>query len=172
MEFGRAMGNDEPVTPVFPNSDYCTGIAGVIAIIEALIRRSEKGGSYVIDVSTNIKLCSASNNRKVALNYYSQWLVNSCGVYTDDVWQRVWNANGRRSFRHYHNMLYSIPLVLGMIRANSEEKLFRPEFFEDREVKHLGTSIRAVKPILQFPEGKVELGFNVGTRTNGVDQPR
>ena len=22
MEFGRAMGNDEPVTPVFPNSDY------------------------------------------------------------------------------------------------------------------------------------------------------
>lgn len=21
-EFGRAMGNDEPVTPVFPNSDY------------------------------------------------------------------------------------------------------------------------------------------------------
>ncbi|KAK5132143.1 hypothetical protein LTR16_000023 [Cryomyces antarcticus] len=157
MEFGRAMGNDEPVTPVFPNSDYCTGIAGVIAIIEALIRRSEKGGSYVIDV---------------ALNYYSQWLVNSCGVYTDDVWQRVWNANGRRSFRHYHNMLYSIPLVLGMIRANSEEKLFRPEFFEDREVKHLGTSIRAVKPILQFPEGKVELGFNVGTRTNGVDQPR
>lgn len=25
MGFGRAMGNNEPVTPVFPNSDYCTG---------------------------------------------------------------------------------------------------------------------------------------------------
>jgi hypothetical protein len=22
LEYGRAMGNDEPVTPVFPNSDY------------------------------------------------------------------------------------------------------------------------------------------------------
>lgn len=25
MEFGRAMGHDEPVTPVFPNSDYWYG---------------------------------------------------------------------------------------------------------------------------------------------------
>lgn len=25
MEFGRAMGLDEPVTPVFPNSDYWYG---------------------------------------------------------------------------------------------------------------------------------------------------
>ncbi|KAK7710300.1 hypothetical protein SLS64_005885 [Diaporthe eres] len=25
-EFGRAMGNDEPITPVFPNSDYCVGM--------------------------------------------------------------------------------------------------------------------------------------------------
>ena len=24
FEFGRAMGHNEPVTPVFPNSDYCT----------------------------------------------------------------------------------------------------------------------------------------------------
>jgi hypothetical protein len=22
MEFGRAMGNEEPVTPILPNSDY------------------------------------------------------------------------------------------------------------------------------------------------------
>lgn len=28
MEYGRAMGNNEPVTPVFPNSDYSTGVAG------------------------------------------------------------------------------------------------------------------------------------------------
>lgn len=51
MEFGRAMGNDEAVTPVFPNSDYCTGISGCVAVLHALIRRSEEGGSYNIDVS-------------------------------------------------------------------------------------------------------------------------
>ncbi len=52
LGFGRAMGNDEAVTPVFPNSDYCTGIAGCVAVMHALIRRAEEGGSYGVDVST------------------------------------------------------------------------------------------------------------------------
>jgi crotonobetainyl-CoA:carnitine CoA-transferase CaiB-like acyl-CoA transferase len=51
MEFGRAMGNDEPVTPVFPNSDFCTGVAGVVGILNALLRRGSEGGSYKVDVS-------------------------------------------------------------------------------------------------------------------------
>lgn len=51
MEYGRAMGNEEAVTPVFPNSDYCTGISGCIGVMQALIRRSEVGGCYAIDVS-------------------------------------------------------------------------------------------------------------------------
>lgn len=62
------MGVDEAVTPVFPNSDYwygpglrlgarlvaklcSTGIAGSIAVMHALIRRAEQGGSYGVDVS-------------------------------------------------------------------------------------------------------------------------
>ena len=52
MGYGRAMGNDEAVTPVFPNSDYCTGIAGAIGVMQALIRRSEEAGSYGIDASS------------------------------------------------------------------------------------------------------------------------
>jgi hypothetical protein len=51
LEYGRAMGNDEAVTPVFPNSDYCTGIAGTIGIMTALMQRAEKGGSFTVDVS-------------------------------------------------------------------------------------------------------------------------
>jgi hypothetical protein len=51
MEFGRAMGNDEPVTPVFPNSDFCTGIVGTIAVLNAILKRSAEGGSYKVDVS-------------------------------------------------------------------------------------------------------------------------
>jgi hypothetical protein len=50
MEFGRAMGNDEPVTPVFPNSDFCTGTTGVIAVLNAILRRGAQGGSYKVDV--------------------------------------------------------------------------------------------------------------------------
>jgi hypothetical protein len=51
MEFGRAMGHDEPITPVFPNSDFCTGTAGVIAVIDAILRRGAQGSSYKVDVS-------------------------------------------------------------------------------------------------------------------------
>ena len=84
--FGRAMGlkDGEAVTPVFPNSDYMTGIAGVCGILTALMRRAEKGGSYKVDLS---------------LNYYSQWLAESCGEYPDDVWQDVWARNGKQVFR-------------------------------------------------------------------------
>ena len=51
MEFGRAMDNDEPVTPVFPNSDFCTGTSGVIAVLNAILKRGAEGGSYQVDVS-------------------------------------------------------------------------------------------------------------------------
>jgi hypothetical protein len=51
MEFGRAMGNDEPVTPVFPNSDFCTGTSGVIAVLNAILRRGAEGGNFQVDVS-------------------------------------------------------------------------------------------------------------------------
>lgn len=51
MEFGRAMGYDEPVTPVFPNSDYCTGVIGTVGVLDSLLRRAKDGGSYMINVS-------------------------------------------------------------------------------------------------------------------------
>lgn len=157
MEFGRAMGNDEAVTPVFPNSDYCTGVAGSSGILAALMKRAESGGSYSVDV---------------ALNYYSQWLVNSCGTYPENIWQDVWTRNGRKVFRHYHNMMFTLPEYVKMLYMNSSKTVMKPEHFEDRDAKTIGKKIRTVKPVLNFVDGQVELGFNVGTRTNGVDAPR
>ena len=72
----------------------------------------------------------------------------------------------------YHNMGYTLPRFIGMIQKNSVDKLFRPEHFEDRESKVLGVKIRTVSPIIQFDGGEVELKYNIGTRGNGVDQPR
>jgi hypothetical protein len=68
----------------------------------------------------------------VALNYYSQWLVNSVGVYPEQIWQDVWTRNGRQVFRHHHNMGYTLPRFVQMMKANSAAVLFRPEFFENR----------------------------------------
>lgn len=84
--FGKAMGlkDNEAVTPVFPNSDYMTGIAGVTSILCALMRRAEEGGSFKVDV---------------ALNYYNQWLADSVGQYPEEVWQDVWKRNGSQVFR-------------------------------------------------------------------------
>lgn len=86
-EFGKAMGlpGGEPVTPIFPNSDYMTGIAGTCAVLSALLQRSEKGGSYKIDLS---------------LNYYNSWLVDSVGTYPESVWQEVWRRNENVVFRY------------------------------------------------------------------------
>ncbi|KAF8886798.1 CoA-transferase family III domain-containing protein [Infundibulicybe gibba] len=156
LGFGQAMGLEEPVTPVFPNSDFCTGAAGATGILQALIERAEKGGSYIVDV---------------ALNYYSQWLVNSCSVYPKDVWEVLWSSYSRPVFRHTDNMGVLIPKFLEMLVKQTPE-LFNPEFFEERENKALGVSVHTVKPILSFPGGNVKLGYNVGTRGNGVDEPK
>ena len=157
--FGAAMGlgDNECVTPVFPNSDYMTGVAGVVGIVSALMRRAETGGSYTVDL---------------ALNYYNQWLAGSVGVYPDPVWEDLWARNGNPVFRCWHNMAYTLPRFVGMIVSRHVDKLWRPDFFEDRECKVLGIRIRTVKPIARFEGGEVRLGYNVGTRGNGVDQPR
>lgn len=69
-------------------------------------------------------------------------------------------------------MGYLIPRYLEMLKETSSETVLNPKFFEKREAKTIGKKILTVKPIIQFPEGRVELGYTVGTRTNGVDQPR
>jgi hypothetical protein len=160
MEYGRAMGHNEPVTPIFPNSDYCTGIIGTSAILDALMRRAADGGSYTIDI---------------ALNYYNFWLARFVGTYPPAVWDAVWSRHGKPVFHAHHNMHYTMARMIGMLMKNTPS-LFDPGFFEDRESKALGTTLRMVKPISRFQgdqsAGGVRLGFNVGTRGNGVDAPK
>lgn len=69
-------------------------------------------------------------------------------------------------------MPYTIPRMLKMLVANSQEKVFKGEYFEDRKSEALGVLVRCVKPILMFQDEGVKLGYNVGTRGNGVDVAR
>ncbi|KAI0866503.1 CoA-transferase family III domain-containing protein [Xylaria cubensis] len=154
--YAKAMGNEsEAVTPVFPNSDYCTGAVGSAAVLDALIKRAQDGGSYGVDVS---------------LNYYSQWLVRSCGTYSDEVWQEVWQRHGSPTFRHYHAMPYLLPAMMKLLAQHDSETLFKPSFFQMMEAKHLATTFIRPKPVANFSSG-LELKYHVGTRGNGVDQP-
>ena len=96
--------------------------------------------------------------------------MNSVGTYPKDVWEDVWTHNGREVFRHYHNMGYTVPRYIRMLKTLSAGVLLKPEFFELRHSGAIGKDIRCLKPIIQYPQGKVKLGFNVGTRGNGVDE--
>ncbi|KAL4861472.1 hypothetical protein BDV12DRAFT_66731 [Aspergillus spectabilis] len=156
-QYGRSTGHDEPVTPIFPNSDYCTGVAGLCGILDALIKRADSGGSFYVDT---------------ALNYYSQWLANSVGEYPTTVWEEVWQKHNRLSFRHYDNMLVMIPAVMKSLFVNSGEQLFQPGFFEVRYSGAVDRHFKAVRPVLTFPGKEVNLQFNVGTRSNGHDAAR
>lgn len=66
-------------------------------------------------------------------------------------------------------MNHTIPALLKMIRGSP---LFTPEFFVRSHVKNLGVDVQVVKPILKWTGGEVRPGYQVGTRGNGVDQPR
>lgn len=59
-----------------------------------------------------------------------------------------------------------------MLKENSGDVLFRPEFFEKRHSKAIGKDVLCPKPVIQFSNGSVELRYNVGARSNGTDQPR
>ncbi|KAK6358326.1 hypothetical protein TWF730_007672 [Orbilia blumenaviensis] len=156
LAYGQAMGNNEAVTPVFPNSDYCTGVCGAASVLHALIERAEKGGSYSVDV---------------ALNYYSQWLVQSVGTYDDEIWKELWNRHGSPVFRHYQPMQVLLPAMMRLLYQYDKETLFKQQFFEPRRAENLGVTFVQVKPIAQFKDNAVELRYNVGTRGNGTDQP-
>jgi len=40
-----------------------------------------------------------------------------------------------------------------------------------RHTGAIGKDVKGVKPIIQYPQGNVKLGYSIGTRGNGVDQP-
>ena len=159
--FGDAMGLDEPVTPIFPNSDYCTGLSGVCGILIAILRRGEKGGSYAVDL---------------ALNYYNQWLIRSVGTYPDHIFRTMRDETGHENYRYWHTMGNTFPRMLSSLRNGpGEKRLFKDRFFEDRDAEvalSKGKKIRAMKSALQFEAGMVKPGYHIGTRKNGVDAAR
>lgn len=64
-----------------------------------------------------------------------------------------------------------LPAYMKMMKEKHAETLLQEDFFEDRACPVIGHSIRTIKPVLKYPDGEVQLRFNVGTRTNGVDKP-
>lgn len=109
---------------------------------------------------------------QVSLNYYSQWLVRSCGTYDKDIWDEVWKKHASPVFRHYDNTRRTVPEMLKLLHQYDEKILFKSSFFEKYRSKAIDVTIIRVKPVAQFKDNLVELKYNVGTRGNGVDKSK
>ena len=157
LEFGRAMGHNEPVTPAYPNSDYCAGVAGVCGVFDALMQRSEKGGSYVVDI---------------ALNYYSQWLINAVGVYPDAVWQELWAQHGKMVFHSEDNMRTTIPAFMRSLHQNHTDLFTNSTYYTIKHNKVLNEDFRIVKDCIQWPSDSIDSDYHIGAHANGTDKPR
>ena len=61
--------------------------------------------------------------------------------------------------------------LLQLLHQYDEIVLFKSEFFDTYTSKAIGVDIRKVKPVAKFGNRLFQLGYNVGTRGNGVDAP-
>ena len=62
--------------------------------------------------------------------------------------------------------------MIGSLKEYDSKVLFKPEFFEKRTSKAVGHDFVHVKPVAAWAGESVRLGYNVGTRSNGVDEAR
>ncbi|CAO3618655.1 unnamed protein product [Cunninghamella blakesleeana] len=163
--YAESMGmtDGSSVTPVLPITDYATGIVGATAIIQALVDRSKKGGSYVIGT---------------ALNYTSNWMINEIGNYNDDdpqFWEYVWKKKGQPQIKYTEPLALALPRYIQLLKQYSPH-LFHPDFFERRELLEPFSDtfeLYALKPVVKIihQQLQLQLGFSIPTRGNGVDAP-
>lgn len=66
-------------------------------------------------------------------------------------------------------MEHTAPIILKMM---GDKGFLREEFFQTIHSGALGVDIRCVGPFMTFPNGEIKLGYNVGTRGNGLDKAR
>ncbi|KAJ3454000.1 hypothetical protein MRS44_018632 [Fusarium solani] len=155
---GKFLGLDEPVVPSLPNSDYQTGIIGLIGILAAIDRRANEGGSYMVDIS---------------LNQYNQFLL-SLGEYPKTVQEAIRAQHGDLELRHYHTIFAATQKMIKSLQT-SVPSLFKDEYWDEIESnfgKEDGKleTLTYVRPPTKFDVTK--LGYDVGSCFPGTYQPR
>lgn len=93
------------------------------------------------------------------------------GEYPKEVFEEVRERNHCPTLHHTDTMGEGMTLLVGDLIKYSTDTVWKPEHFVDNMVKHLGKKVRNVAPVLQFADGTVKPGFQIGARTNGLDKP-
>ena len=152
---GQFLGLDEPVVPLIPNSDYQTGIIGLVGIMAALLQREKQGGSYLLSV---------------ALNYYNTFLL-SLGQQTQEVQAMLKEQHKDLKLRHFDDMTRLVGKTVMSLYKHAP-RLFRPEYFQQIKARlgEDGETLRFVGPVANFE--KTTLCYDIGPSFLGEDEPR
>ncbi|KAI1178076.1 CoA-transferase family III domain-containing protein [Nemania sp. FL0916] len=150
--FGRFWGrDDEPVMPFLPNSDFQTGIVGCIGIMNALDRRSKKGGNYLVSAS---------------LNQLNSFLM-SLGTQSPEIQQDLRDRwPDMQKFRHYDDLhrqmrvLYnSLPKVAPDLFLEKNFRTIKADLgVPDEEMTFLGPPVTYSKMVLRYDSGSCMRG--------------
>jgi len=65
-----------------------------------------------------------------------------------------------------------LPAYMKMLATTGSATIMKPEFFVTTIPEYIKKPVKVVAPVLKFPNGEVTPGYDISTRTNGVDQPR
>ena len=155
---GKFLGLDEPVVPLLPNSDYQTGLVGLIGIMAALLRREREGGSYLLSV---------------ALNYYNKFLL-SVGEYPQEIQEtlkRTYKDLPVMKLRHYDDM----PRLVG--KTLMSLKMANPQIFKKEYFWSMPARLGKESEIMTFVGASANfsettLRYDVGSCFLGEDEPK
>ncbi|KAI0126980.1 CAIB/BAIF family enzyme [Xylariales sp. AK1849] len=153
---GQFLGLDEPVVPLIPNSDYQTGLVGLLGIFQALDKRAEDGGNYLVSVS---------------LSQYNSFLL-SLGTYPAEIQEQLRKLHPNLKLRHYDDMVRLVGKTLQSLMG-AVPQLFNPKHFWNTKSNRLGgledEILTFVAPAAAFDTTK--LGYDVGTCFLGTYEP-
>ncbi|KAF2500036.1 CAIB/BAIF family enzyme [Lophium mytilinum] len=144
---GQFFGLDEPVVPLLPNSDYQTGVTGLIAILHGLNGRATTGGNFLASIS---------------LNQFNSHLL-SLGTYSPSIQSTLRAQHANLHLRHYDDMINLVSKTLKSL-FGAVPQLFNPTYFDSIKSNLGGEKeemLTHVKSVATFSETK--LGYDVGS---------
>ncbi|KAI2630995.1 CoA-transferase family III [Hypoxylon sp. NC1633] len=153
-EQGRFMGQNEPIVPPFPMSDYGTGCVGAIAALSGIYRRATQGGSWIC---------------RTSLSQYDIFLL-SLGAYPTEVQDQL----RREHDPHFFDLRHSDSVDEVSQRALRSVKCLHPALFAKRIMRSAYSD--AFGGVVTWPREPLEVdGIRIGhvrpARPNGYDKP-
>ncbi|KAF5627064.1 acyl transferase carnitine dehydratase [Fusarium sp. NRRL 52700] len=147
---GKFLGLDEAVVPLFPNSDYQTGLVGAAAAIQALLARTKEDVTFDIEIS---------------LTQYNIWYYR-LGLYSEDQQKALRARDPQFSPRHYDDMSALVGKTHQSLQKIRPDIFKHPEYFWDMSGKEYGLDedFKVLAPSFKFEKSSIGWAVPTGRR--------